>query len=227
MGELIAAFGLGNSAILTNICLLPLYPGLIAFLASNTNSELQDKSIRTSWLGIMVFVGILVSMLMFGLVLFLVRQSVASVLSVLLPLSYTLIILMGVLTLLDKNPFVKMSVMEIPILNNRYATAFSYGAFLAPMTLPCIGPLVVSTFTLGFGSITSLIDGLLFFLAFGLGFGWPLIVLSILAQPIQRRFLGWITSHHHLINRIVGILLISIGLIGIIFELLPQYGLNI
>jgi len=225
MGELIAAFGLGNSAILTNICLLPLYPGLIAFLASS--AELPDKSVRTAWLGTLVLLGVLSSMLMFGLVLYLLKQSITSLLVILLPISYLLIIFMGILTILGKNPFVKMSLMEAPILNNRYATAFIYGAFLAPMTLPCIGPLVVSTFALGFGSVSSLVDGLLFFLAFGLGFGWPLIVLSIIAQPLQRRFLGWITSHHHTINQMAGILLIVIGLIGIIFELLPQYGFNI
>ena len=225
MNDLIAAFVLGNSAILTNVCLLPLYPGLLAFLAGNTDSALQDKTIRTSWLGTLVLAGILVFMLLFGLTLFLMRQSVASVLFVLLPASYLLIILMGVLTILDKNPFVKVSTMDIPILKNRYAAAFVYGAFLAPVTLPCIGPLLVSTFALGFSSITSLVDGLSFFLAFGLGFGWPLIVLSILAQPIQRRFVGWITSNHTLINRLAGMLLIAIGVVGIIAELLPQYGL--
>lgn len=223
MGELITAFGLGNSAILTNICLLPLYPGLIAFLASH--AEIPDKSVRTWWLGTLVLLGVLSSMLIIGLVLFLLRQSVSSLLAVLLPLAYLLIILMGILTLFNKNPFVKMSTMNVPILKNRYATAFIYGAFLAPMTLPCIGPLVVSTFVLGFGSITSLVESLLFFFAFGLGFGWPLIALSILAQPIQRQFLEWITHHHRLINQIAGVLLIAIGVIGTIYEILPQYGL--
>ena len=33
MNELLQAFVLGNTAILTNVCVLPLYPGLIAFLA--------------------------------------------------------------------------------------------------------------------------------------------------------------------------------------------------
>lgn len=225
MGELITAFGLGNSAVLTNICLLPLYPGLIAFLASN--AEIPDKYVRTWWLGIIVLSGVLTSMLIIGLVLFLLRQSVSSFLTILLPLAYVLIILMGLFTVLNRNPFVKLSTVNVPILKNRYATAFIYGAFLAPMTLPCIGPLVVSTFVLGFGSITSLIDSLLYFLAFGLGFGWPLIALSILAQPVQRHFFDWINQHHRLINQVVGILLIAIGVIGIIYEILPQYGLVI
>lgn len=35
MHELLQAFLLGNGAILTNVCILPLYPGLMAFWASN------------------------------------------------------------------------------------------------------------------------------------------------------------------------------------------------
>ena len=37
-GQFLEAFALGNAAILTNVCVLPLYPGLIAFLAG-TSSE--------------------------------------------------------------------------------------------------------------------------------------------------------------------------------------------
>ena len=33
MSEYLGAFLLGNAAILSNACMLPLYPGLIAFLA--------------------------------------------------------------------------------------------------------------------------------------------------------------------------------------------------
>ena len=44
MNELIQAFVLGNSAILTNVCILPLYPGLIAFMASNAANERAQKA---------------------------------------------------------------------------------------------------------------------------------------------------------------------------------------
>ena len=39
MAHAFEAFSLGAAAILTNACVLPLYPGLIAFLAGGANEN--------------------------------------------------------------------------------------------------------------------------------------------------------------------------------------------
>ena len=57
MSQLIEAFVLGNSAILTNVCILPLYPGLIAYLAGNAQNERSQRA--TKWLGLLVLGGVL------------------------------------------------------------------------------------------------------------------------------------------------------------------------
>ncbi|MDQ7028221.1 MAG: cytochrome c biogenesis protein CcdA [Anaerolineae bacterium] len=227
MNDILAAFVLGNTAILTNVCLLPLYPGLVAFLAGNaTRADKPKVQDATAWLGVFVLGGILSTMLLIGLVLFLLQRSFASILTLLLPATYLLIIILGVMTFIGRNPFARMGTSQSPMLNNPYATAYAYGAFLAPMTLPCTGPLILSTFVLGVGSAVSLANGLLFFLAFGLGFGWPLLVLPIVAQSTQRHFITWMKDKHQLLNQVSGILLIVIGIAGIWFELLPLYGYN-
>jgi ABC-type nickel/cobalt efflux system permease component RcnA len=91
------------------------------------------------------------------------------------------------------------------------------------MTLPCTGPIILSAFALGAGNAAELANGLLFFLAFGLGFGWPLALLPLIALPLQRRLVGWLARHHALLNRVSGVLLIAIGVFGILTELLPHY----
>jgi len=45
MNELIGGFLAGNAAILTNACLLPLYPGLIAFLAGPDSGFITGASL--------------------------------------------------------------------------------------------------------------------------------------------------------------------------------------
>ena len=225
MSELLAAFGLGNSAILTNVCLLPLYPGLIAFLAGSVSDGQEQSRWTTGWLGVLVLAGVLSTMLLIGLVLYLLQRPFASILPVVLPLTYGLIIVLGIVTLAGWNPFTRLATMQSPILRNRQATAYLYGVFLAPLTLPCTGPFVLSTFVLGAGSAGALLNEALFFLAVGLGFGWPLVLLPLLALPVQRRFVGWLREHHLLLTRVSGILLIGIGVAGIWFELLPEYGL--
>jgi cytochrome c-type biogenesis protein len=220
MSELLTAFSLGNAAILSNACLLPLYPGLLAFLAGNV----QSKRGTSIWLGVLVLAGVLSMMLLIGLVLYLLQQSFGSLLMILLPLVYAIVIIMGLLLLAGRSPFVRLSTVQAPILKNSYATAYVYGLLFGPMTLPCVGPLITAAFSVGAVSGTgALVDGILFFLFFGLGFGWPLAVLPLVALPAQRRLVRWLAQNHTLMNRASGLLLIAVGVFGILTELLPNY----
>lgn len=222
MSQLFEAFVLGNGAILGNVCLLPLYPGLIAFLAGNNGANGSSKHQR--WLGALVLAGILVMMLTLGLVVYLLRQSFGPLLSAVLPLIYGAVIVLGVLMLIGRNPFARLIGSTIPIVGHPALAAFCYGLLLGPMTLPCTGPLIVSAFVLGAGNPGSLLEGLLYFLAFGLGFGWPLVVLPLLAQAGQRQFTTTLARHHTLIERGSGVLLVGIGLFGFWAEVLPNVG---
>jgi cytochrome c-type biogenesis protein len=218
MVQYLEAFVLGNQAILTNVCLLPLYPSLLAFLASDSTNAERGRA----WLGAVVLAGVLSTMLLIGFLLFLARQSFGAVLPTLLPIVYGVVIAFGAMLLLGFNPFNRLSTLNVPMLENRTATAFLYGALLAPMTLPCTGPLITSAFVLGASDAGSLIDGLLYFLAFGLGFGWVLAVLPLLAMPLQRRFTRWLTQNYTLLTRFSGVLLIAIGIFGFVTEVIPN-----
>jgi cytochrome c-type biogenesis protein len=220
MGHLLEAFVLGNGAILTNVCVLPLYPGMVAYLAAD--SEHGRRGLASAWLGVLVLAGVLVLMTGVGLALYLLRRTFGTILPVLLPLVYGAVIVLGILLLLGQSPFARLRMIGGPVLANRYAAAFVYGLLLGPMTLPCAGPLLVSAFVVGAGSIRSLADSLGYAFAFGLGFGWPLILLPVLAGPAQRGFTRWLTGRYNLLTRASGMLLIGIGLFGAWTEWLPQ-----
>ncbi len=217
MNELLQAFLLGNAAILTNVCMLPLYPGLIAFMAG---SGASDRSTR--WIGVMVLAGVLSLMLVIGWLLYVLEASFGSILPWLLPVIYLVVGGMGVLMLTGRNPFRSLSMSQAPVLSNRYLSAYAYGLLLAPMTLPCVGPIVLSAFLLGAGGTRELAGSLAYFLAFGLGFGWPLVVLPLLAQPFQRQFTKWTTSHYRLLTSVSGALLVIIGVAGFALEIIPN-----
>lgn len=221
MNEWLTAFTLGNAAILTNACLLPLYPGLLAFLAGNTDRENRPRASLS--LGVLVLAGVLTMMVFIGAVLYFLGQSFAAVLPILLPLVYGVVIVFGLMMLSGGNPFARLSTVQAPLLRNRYATAYVYGLLFGPMTLPCVGPLITAAFAVGSVSgAGALVDGILYFLFFGLGFGWPLAVLPLIAVPMQRRLVGWLAHHHNVINRAAGLLLIAVGVFGILTELLPN-----
>lgn len=216
---LLQGFSLGNASILTNVCLLPLYPGLIAFLAGSAQNEGSRRA--SGWLGVLVLAGVLTLMTGVGLLLYLLGSvlSFNKLLPVLLPVIYTIVIVLGVLMLAGINPFARLATAQSPALRNPYLSAYVYGILLGPMTLPCTGPIVLSAFTLGALSGTGeLANQLLFFFAFGLGFGWPLVLLPLIARGAQRRLTGWLTSHYRLLTRISGVLLIAIAIYGFAVE---------
>jgi cytochrome c-type biogenesis protein len=220
MSEYLQAFVLGNAAILTNVCILPLYPGLIAFLAGNAQNERAQKAAQ--WMGFLVLLGVLTLMLLVGLALFVLQRSFDALLPILLPVIYGIVIVMGILMLIGRNPFNRLSSSQVPVLRNPFTAAYAYGLLLGPITLPCAGPLVVSAFLLAAGSAAGLLDGILYFFFFGLGFGWPLVLLPFAALSLQKRFTGWMTSNYVLLMRISGLLLIGIGVLGFAVDLAPN-----
>lgn len=221
--EIFTQFSLGNAAILNNVCLLPLYPGLIAFLAGNTQNERSQKATR--WLGLLVLAGVLTMMMLVGMFLYLLRTAFPEILPIVLPLVYGIIILLGLLMLSGRNPFAKLATVQAPVLSNPYATAYVYGLLLGPMTLTCTGPIITTAFIVGAGDAGSLSIQLLYFIAFGIGFGWPLVILPFFAMPLQRKFTSFLTQNHLLLTRISGVMLIAIGVYSAYKELLPQWNL--
>jgi cytochrome c-type biogenesis protein len=219
MNNLLQGFLLGNAAILTNVCVLPLYPGMIAYLASQSADGRNATSTR--WLGLVVFAGILTLMLAVGVLIFLLQSAFTAILPWLLPAVYGVVLVLGVLMLLGYNPFARLATSNLPLLQNRVVGAYVYGLLLGPMTLPCAGPIVVTALLVGAGSISGVANGLAFFLAFALGFGWPLILLPFVAAGFQRQFTSWTTTNHTLLTRVSGALLVAIALAGFTLEVAP------
>lgn len=222
MSELAAAFLLGNASILTNVCLVPLYPGLLAFLAGTAGGARARRAVPL--LGLVVLAGVLTAMILLGDVLFAAGRGFETILPWLLPASYVAVILLGLAMLLGRNPFARLATAQVPLLADPLPAAFTYGLLLAPLTLPCTGPVVISAFILGAGGATDLAGSLLWFVAFGLGFGWPLAVLPLVAAPVQRHFMAWMVANQTAITRVAGVLLVLVGLWGIWVEVLPNVG---
>ena len=204
---ILTSFSLGLLAT-TSPCVLPLYPGYLAYLSGGSENLIQKRS--RYFLGFFVLAGVLTMMLLLGAVIALLSVSVGRALSVIIPVADLLILSLGVMLLLNFNPFKSLPQIQLPVLSHPFANAFLYGLIYGPIALPCSGPLVVGIFaySLTAGELTSKLS---VFLWFGLGFGVPLLILSFLSGSSQR----WITRQAavrgRLINIIGGALLIGIA----------------
>ncbi|HUN24213.1 MAG TPA: cytochrome c biogenesis protein CcdA [Anaerolineales bacterium] len=206
MEAILTSVGLGLLAT-TSPCVLPLYPGFLAYLSGSTPT---DSKLRY-WLGLFVLLGVLTMMMLLGLLIALLSISVGRALIVLIPLADALLIVLGVLLLLDKNPFKQLPQIQSPLLSHPLANAFVYGLLYGPLTLPCSGPLVVGIFAYSF-TVGEVLSKLSVFLWFGIGFGLPLLVLSLLSGALQRQLTRLFAIHSRKINVVGGLLLVSIAL---------------
>lgn len=202
----------------TSPCVLPLYPGFLAYLSGG--QEKLAASRGRYLLGFFVLAGVLSMMLALGAGIALLSIPVGSALAIFIPLSNLLIFSLGVLLMLDKNPFKRLPQFEAPLLSNPFANAFIYGLMYGPIALPCSGPLVVSIFAFLL-TASEFVSKLEVFLWFGLGFGIPLLVLSFLSGAAQRWITRQLAQRSRLINRIAGALLIAIAVYDM-FNNLPN-----
>lgn len=192
----------------TSPCVLPLYPGFLAYIAGGQES-LANKAGRY-FLGFFVLAGVMTMMLTLGGIIALLSISVGRALTVVIPFADAVIVLFGVLLLLNINPFKKLPQVQIPVLSHPFINAFIYGLLYGPIALPCSGPLLVSVFALSL-TVTEALSKLNVFFWYGLGFGIPLLVLSFFSGAAQRWITRQFAMRARLINLVSGLLLISVG----------------
>jgi len=202
----------------TSPCVLPLYPGFLAYLSGG--QEALSNSKARYFLGFFVLAGVLTMMVALGGLIALLSISIGSALSIVIPLSDLLIITLGVLLILNINPFKSLPQIRVPLLSHPFANAFLYGLLYGPIALPCSGPLVVGIFVYSLTAAEA-IGKLSVFLWFGLGFGLPLLILSLLSGAVQRHITRFIARHARTINLAGGILLIAVA----VFDLFNNWSL--
>ena len=141
----------------------------------------------------------------------LLAVSVSRTVAVLLPLADVLILLLGVSLLLDRNPFKTLPQISIPALRHPFLNAYLYGLLYGPISFPCSGPLLVSIFAVSL-TLSEAVSKFGVFFWYGLGFGLPLLLLSLLSGSLQIQITRFLAQRARLINLFGGLLLIAIAL---------------
>jgi cytochrome c-type biogenesis protein len=196
----------------TSPCILPLYPGFLAYLSGW--GELGKSKYL---LGVFVLAGVLSMMLVLGSMIAMLTVPIGSVLKYVIPLADLLILVLGILLILDRNPFKTMPQIQMPVLRHPFANAFVYGLLYGPIALPCSGPMVVGIFALSF-TLEEALSQLWVFLWFGLGLGMPLLVISLLSGVLQLQLTKFFTRNSRLVNLIGGLLLIGVAIYDVIIN---------
>ena len=114
-----------------------------------------------------------------------------------------MVIGLGVLMLAGRNPFERLPGARVPIMANPYGQAYLYGVMLGPLVLPCAGgfALALIAYSIGIGETLPRVAT---FIAYGLGLGLPLVLLSLLAGIRRQQLVRAVTRHHRTIEILGG-----------------------
>ena len=197
-------------------CLLPLYPSFLAYLTANSRA-LEGRR-GTGLLGVLILAGVLTTMLGVAVVLVAVAVPIGQLLGYLIPAVDALLIGLGLLLLAGRNPFERLPGTQAPLVGNPFGQAYLYGLMLGPLALPCAGAFALSLIAYSVG-LAETLPRIATFVAYGLGFGLPLVVLSLLAGASRQRVVRLIVGHHRLIEVVGGVLLVGVGVYDLFVNL--------
>jgi cytochrome c-type biogenesis protein len=215
LADISTAFVLGLLTPLTAVCVLPLYPGFLAFLSSKFSGE-EKKSLFVLF-GLLVTLGVIVSMSLLGLLFTTVLQSsLTKVIGVISPIAFGLLIVISLLLIFDVDIGKFIPRMRTPTSQNPLLRAFLFGLFFGFIVIPC-NPLFIAALFTRTLTVASFVTNMLSFVSFGVGMAFPLLVFSIISASASSQIIGFLSKHKRIINLASGVIMLVISLYYLLF----------
>jgi len=209
------SFIAGLSAPIFAVCVLPLYPGFLAFLASKVSKNESKKTIVM--LGVTVTLGVIISMFIFGLIFtFFLQESLTKTIGIISPIAFGILAFISIFLIFNFDLGRFLPKINAPIKKNPLVSAFIFGLFFGAIVLPCNPASLIVLFAI-ITTTTSFINNLINFLLFGIGMGTPLLLFSIISAQKSTLIIGWLSKHKRSINLIAGLLMLGISIYYLFF----------
>lgn len=210
-------FALGVLTPLSAVCVIPLYPGFIAFL---TSTEGERASPSPVVLGVLVVAGVVAFMAAVGVVYSLVlAEAVNSAVETFSPIAFWILVGIGLVMLVNPASFSRVSTTEPPQSKYPAASAFSYGFFFGTIVIPCNPGTIALFFSRRPILYETQLANLVGFLSFGLGIGTPLLVFAVLAESVGGRLTRGLARYSSQIYRVTGTVLLAVSAYYLFFVL--------
>ncbi|MFC2162206.1 cytochrome c biogenesis protein CcdA [Candidatus Altiarchaeota archaeon] len=203
------SFTLGLLTPLTAACVLPLYPGFLVYVTN----RLSAKSDRRKMLlvGALVNAGIIAFMTVMGLIFTTILSiSLTSVIGIVSPIAFTIMIAVSILLILDTDLSRYLPHKSATVTGNPLVSSFMFGFFFGAIVIPC-NPGFIAVFFSKSLLFSDPVSSMMNFLAFGIGLGLPLNVISLLSAGKADEMIGFMSRHKKTINRSSGIVMLAIS----------------
>jgi len=208
------SFLAGLFAPLGAVCVIPLYPGFLAYLSGQLKDDGKRGIIALGWT---VTAGVIVSMFLVGLVFTAILQvSLTNVIGIISPIAFGILGLFSLLLIFNIPIGKILPQVSAPLSKNPFISSFIFGFFFGIIVLPCNPASLVVLFALS-TSTASFFANLLNFVTFGIGMAFPLLVLAYASRASGTAITGFLTRYSRAINMIAGLLMLAVSLYYLVY----------
>jgi cytochrome c-type biogenesis protein len=215
--ELGAAFVLGLLTPLGAVCVLPLYPGFLVYLSTQLSGK-EAGRFTIFLFGLIIAAAVILFMLLLGLIFTTVLEvSLTNVVGIVSPIAFGVLIIISLILIFDIDIGRFLPKAQVRTTKNPWLSAFLYGFFFGAIVVPCNPGFIAVLFTRTVSAMDFTQNALLF-LFFGLGIGFPLIVIAAVSSAATDALLNFLTRYRRLINLIAGLIILGFALYFLIFD---------
>lgn len=216
LSNISTAFVLGALTPLTAACVLLLYPGFLAYLSNQLSGKSSDKR-ALALFGVVITSGVILFMMLLGLVFTTILQvSLTSVIGVVSPIAFGVLIIISLLLIFDVNIGKYLPKTQAPGAKNPWLRAFLFGFFFGAIVIPC-NPLFIAALFARTISAMSYLGNLGSFMFFGLGMGAPLLAFSLISTTSSTAIISFLTKYRRVINVSAGVIMLVIAVYYLVF----------
>jgi cytochrome c-type biogenesis protein len=212
--DFLTSFSLGLLTPLTAVCVLPLYPAFLSFLAN----QFENKSKKHYALfGFLITIGVIIFMLLFGLIFTTILQaSLSKIIGIISPIAFAILGLISLLLIFNIEMGSIAPRIKVPTSKSPTFSALFYGFFFGAIVLPC-NPGFIAAFLSRSLLASSFFNSMLNFLFFGFGLGFPLLLFSLISVNYSQSIIKFLTHHKRIINFLAGITMLGISIYYLFF----------
>lgn len=217
LANLWISFLAGLFAPIAAVCVLPLYPGFLSYLASQLSTEEENQGKKIVILGLVVTAGVISSMFVFGLIFTkFLQASLTKAIGIISPIAFGILALISILLIFNFDLGKFFPKIKSPVTKNPYFTSFIFGFFFGAIVLPCNPASLIVLFAIS-TSTTTFIANLFNFILFGIGMAAPLLVFALISATKSQEVISFLTNRKRIINLIAGLIMLGISLYYLIF----------
>jgi cytochrome c-type biogenesis protein len=206
------SFILGILTPLTAVCVLPLYPGFLSYLANQLKGKKADRKTYALF-GLVAALGVLAFMSVIGLIFTTIFQvSLTNVIGIISPIAFGVLLIISLMMIFDVDFTKVIPAAKMPKLSkNPMASAFTFGFFFGAIVIPCNPALIAAFFALS-TTATQFASNIISFIAFGLGLGFPLLLFSLLSSAKSTSVINFLTKYKKPINLVFGVFMLMVSM---------------